>query len=85
MRQAQRPVSPLAKPHRSKPGLVEALRQDFGNTWLSALGDEGWETTTSSSVAQSLLDAGVVGGGDAPAGSGGLGAEAPTTSTHGEA
>ncbi|KAH7126672.1 leucine rich repeat protein [Dendryphion nanum] len=25
---------------------IEALRQDFGNTWLSALGDEGWETTT---------------------------------------
>jgi maltose alpha-D-glucosyltransferase/alpha-amylase len=48
--------------------------------------DEGWETTVSSSVAQSLLDAGVVGGTDAPAGSGGLGAEAPTTTTtHGEA
>lgn len=25
---------------------IEALRQDFGNTWLSALGDEGWETTS---------------------------------------
>jgi maltose alpha-D-glucosyltransferase/alpha-amylase len=47
--------------------------------------DEGWETTVSSSVAQSLLDAGVVGGTDAPAGSGGLGAQAPTTTTHGEA
>jgi hypothetical protein len=22
---------------------IEALRQDFGNTWLSALGDEGWD------------------------------------------
>jgi maltose alpha-D-glucosyltransferase/alpha-amylase len=47
--------------------------------------DEGWETTVSSSVAQSLLDAGVVGATDAPAGSGGLGAEAPSTTTHGEA
>ncbi|USP82781.1 hypothetical protein yc1106_10055 [Curvularia clavata] len=25
---------------------IEALRQDFGNTWLSALGDEGWDTTS---------------------------------------
>lgn len=24
---------------------IEALRQDFGNTWLSALGDETWEST----------------------------------------
>jgi maltose alpha-D-glucosyltransferase/alpha-amylase len=47
--------------------------------------DEGWETTTSSSVAQSLLDAGVVGATDAPAGSGGLGAEAAADTTHGEA
>ncbi|KAF2691430.1 hypothetical protein K458DRAFT_381287 [Lentithecium fluviatile CBS 122367] len=23
---------------------IEALRQDFGNTWLSALSDEGWDT-----------------------------------------
>lgn len=23
---------------------IEALRHDFGNTWLSALGDESWET-----------------------------------------
>ncbi|KAF2196603.1 hypothetical protein GQ43DRAFT_250192 [Delitschia confertaspora ATCC 74209] len=23
---------------------MEALRHDFGNTWLSALGDEGWDT-----------------------------------------
>jgi maltose alpha-D-glucosyltransferase/alpha-amylase len=36
--------------------------------------EEGWETT-SSSVAQSLLDAGVVGATDAPAGSGGRGVE----------
>lgn len=48
--------------------------------------DEGWETTVSSSVAQSLLDSGVVGAAEGPAGSGGLGAEAPTTTTkHGEA
>jgi maltose alpha-D-glucosyltransferase / alpha-amylase len=47
--------------------------------------EETWETTVSSSVAQSLLDAGVVGATDAPAGSGGLGAEAPTTNPHGEA
>jgi maltose alpha-D-glucosyltransferase/alpha-amylase len=46
---------------------------------------DSWETTVSSSVAQSLLDSGVVGATDAPAGSGGLGAEAPTTTTHGEA
>ncbi|KAF2997440.1 hypothetical protein E8E13_006230 [Curvularia kusanoi] len=26
---------------------IEALRQDFGNTWLSALGDEAWEPTES--------------------------------------
>jgi hypothetical protein len=26
---------------------IEALRQDFGNTWLSALGDETWESTES--------------------------------------
>jgi maltose alpha-D-glucosyltransferase/alpha-amylase len=38
--------------------------------------EEGWEATTSSSVAQSLLDAGVVGATDAPTGSGGLGVEA---------
>ncbi|CAO2657721.1 Nn.00g038470.m01.CDS01 [Neocucurbitaria sp. VM-36] len=25
---------------------IEALRQDFGNTWLSALGDENWDTTS---------------------------------------
>ncbi|KAL6712685.1 hypothetical protein ACN47E_000562 [Coniothyrium glycines] len=25
---------------------IEALRQDFGNTWLSALGDESWDTTS---------------------------------------
>jgi hypothetical protein len=25
---------------------IEALRQDFGNTWLSALGDEGWDATS---------------------------------------
>ncbi|XP_014552652.1 hypothetical protein COCVIDRAFT_109743 [Bipolaris victoriae FI3] len=25
---------------------IEALRQDFGNTWLSALGDEGWDSTS---------------------------------------
>ncbi|KAF2867111.1 hypothetical protein BDV95DRAFT_503235 [Massariosphaeria phaeospora] len=25
---------------------IEALREDFGNTWLSALGDENWETTS---------------------------------------
>jgi maltose alpha-D-glucosyltransferase/alpha-amylase len=37
--------------------------------------DEGWESTTGSSVAQSLLDAGVVGATDAPAGNGGLGVE----------
>ena len=43
--------------------------------------EETWGTTVSSSVAQSLLDAGVVGATDAPAGSGGLGAEAPTTTT----
>jgi maltose alpha-D-glucosyltransferase/alpha-amylase len=43
--------------------------------------EEGWETAVSSSVAQSLLDAGVVGATDVPAGSGGLGAEAPTTTT----
>jgi maltose alpha-D-glucosyltransferase/alpha-amylase len=48
--------------------------------------EDGWENPVSSSVAQSLLDAGVVGATDAPAGSGGLGAEAPTTTTtHGEA
>ncbi|KAJ8116539.1 hypothetical protein OPT61_g2061 [Boeremia exigua] len=26
---------------------IEALRQDFGNTWLSALGDEAWDPTAS--------------------------------------
>lgn len=26
---------------------IEALRQDFGNTWLSALGDESWDSTAS--------------------------------------
>ncbi|KAF1947214.1 hypothetical protein EJ02DRAFT_137395 [Clathrospora elynae] len=25
---------------------IEALRQDFGNTWLSALGEESWDTTS---------------------------------------
>lgn len=25
---------------------IEALRQDFGNTWLSALGDENWDATS---------------------------------------
>lgn len=25
---------------------IEALRQDFGNTWLSALGDDSWEATS---------------------------------------
>jgi hypothetical protein len=25
---------------------IEALRQDFGNTWLSALGDEGWDAAS---------------------------------------
>ncbi|KAH7381595.1 hypothetical protein BKA66DRAFT_570729 [Pyrenochaeta sp. MPI-SDFR-AT-0127] len=25
---------------------IEALRQDFGNTWLSALGDENWDSTS---------------------------------------
>ena len=25
---------------------IEALRQDFGNTWLSALGDESWDSTS---------------------------------------
>jgi hypothetical protein len=25
---------------------IEALRQDFGNNWLSALGDESWDTTS---------------------------------------
>ncbi|KAF2703985.1 hypothetical protein K504DRAFT_463062 [Pleomassaria siparia CBS 279.74] len=25
---------------------IESLRQDFGNTWLSALGDESWDTTS---------------------------------------
>jgi hypothetical protein len=25
---------------------IEALRQDFGNTWLSALGDDSWDTTS---------------------------------------
>jgi hypothetical protein len=25
---------------------IEALRQDFGNTWLSALGDENWDNTS---------------------------------------
>jgi maltose alpha-D-glucosyltransferase/alpha-amylase len=37
---------------------------------------ESWETTTSSSVAQSLLDSGVVGSTDGHTGSGGLGVEA---------
>ncbi|MGY1842189.1 maltose alpha-D-glucosyltransferase [Modestobacter sp. SYSU DS0875] len=40
--------------------------------------EEDWESTTSSNVAQSLLDSGLVSEG-APAGSGGLGGEAPTT------
>jgi hypothetical protein len=26
---------------------IEALRQDFGNTWLSALGDESWDSAAS--------------------------------------
>jgi maltose alpha-D-glucosyltransferase/alpha-amylase len=46
--------------------------------------DEVWETTPTSSVAQSLLDAGVVGPTDAPAGSGGPGAGAAPTSTDGD-
>jgi hypothetical protein len=25
---------------------IEALRQDFGNTWLSALGDDSWDATS---------------------------------------
>ncbi|KAF2131885.1 hypothetical protein P153DRAFT_284850 [Dothidotthia symphoricarpi CBS 119687] len=25
---------------------IEALRQDFGNTWLSALGDDNWDSTS---------------------------------------
>jgi hypothetical protein len=25
---------------------IEALRQDFGNTWLSALGEDNWDTTS---------------------------------------
>lgn len=25
---------------------IEALRQDFGNTWLSALGDDSWDSTS---------------------------------------
>jgi hypothetical protein len=25
---------------------IESLRQDFGNTWLSALGEENWDTTS---------------------------------------
>jgi len=25
---------------------IEALRQDFGNSWLSALGDDNWDTTS---------------------------------------
>ncbi|MCP6401494.1 hypothetical protein NL486_27650, partial [Klebsiella pneumoniae] len=38
--------------------------------------DDAWETATSSSVAQSLLEAGVVGStDDPPGGSGGLGLE----------
>lgn len=28
---------------------IEALRQDFGNTWLSALGEEGWDAKSVSS------------------------------------
>jgi Leucine-rich repeat (LRR) protein len=28
---------------------IEALRQDFGNTWLSALGDESWDNTSMTS------------------------------------
>jgi hypothetical protein len=28
---------------------IEALRQDFGNSWLSALGDEGWDSTSTTS------------------------------------
>jgi maltose alpha-D-glucosyltransferase/alpha-amylase len=40
--------------------------------------EESWETTTSSTVAQSLLESGLVSEG-APGGSGGLGTEAPTT------
>jgi hypothetical protein len=28
---------------------IEALRQDFGNSWLSALGDDGWDSTSATS------------------------------------
>jgi hypothetical protein len=30
---------------------IEALRQDFGNTWLSALGDENWDANSVASFA----------------------------------
>jgi maltose alpha-D-glucosyltransferase/alpha-amylase len=43
--------------------------------------EETWEAQTSSTVAQSLLSSGVVGDGGAPAGSGGLGAQASTSTT----
>jgi maltose alpha-D-glucosyltransferase/alpha-amylase len=47
--------------------------------------EESWETTTSSAVAQSLLESGLVSEG-VPGGSGGLGIEAPTvTDPEGEA
>lgn len=29
---------------------IEALRQDFGNNWLSALGDEGWDAKSVTSI-----------------------------------
>ncbi|KAL5418993.1 hypothetical protein PMIN04_007131 [Paraphaeosphaeria minitans] len=29
---------------------IEALRQDFGNNWLSALGDEGWDAKSVASI-----------------------------------
>lgn len=29
---------------------IEALRQDFGNNWLSALGDENWDSTSVTSL-----------------------------------
>ena len=55
------PRNPTASNHHKSPGLepvkvgdsedvykkkIEALRQDFGNTWLSALGEESWDSTS---------------------------------------
>jgi hypothetical protein len=34
---------------------IEALRQDFGNTWLSALGDEGWDAKSVTSYTSPAL------------------------------